>query len=96
MPAVGVTAGVIAANKVSGLIPVGNDLVRNGAVVLLGLFLSSKKGFVGSVGLGMAASGINNLVSTYVPGLNGFDQPVFLAGQSTPSSTGEDNTGYTY
>jgi len=43
MPAVGVTAGVIAANKVSSLIPVGNDLVRNGAVVLLGLFLSSKK-----------------------------------------------------
>jgi len=44
----------------------------------------------------MAASGINNLASTYVPGLNGFDQPVFLAGQSTPTSTGEESSGYSY
>jgi len=96
-PAAGVAVGAIAANKVSGLIPVGNDMVRNGAVVLVGLFLSGKKGFIGNVGLGMAASGISNLVSTYVPGITGFDTPVFVTGTTDPG--GEDGgqpAGYAY
>lgn len=95
MPAVGVTAGVIAAGKVANFIPVGNDMVKNGIITVAGLFLSSKKGFIGSVGLGMAASGINSLVGS-LTGITGFDQPVFLAGQGTPTSTGSTADGYQY
>ncbi len=100
MPAVGVTAGVIAAKKVADLIPVGNDLTRNGIVVLAGLFLSGKKGIIGNVGLGMAASGIHSLAATYVPGIAGFDRPVFINGTPTASSSNdsgsEQGPGYQY
>lgn len=64
--------GVVLANKLSGLIPIENQLVKDIAPVVAGAFLAGQKGMIGNVGGGLIAGGVANSVENLVPGLGAF------------------------
>ncbi len=92
LPAAAAGVGIIAARKVSDLIPVGNEYLRSGIVAAGGLFLASKKQpIVQGLGIGMAAQSIAQLVGSLVPGLTGVAVP-YLAGTDYPGNGMGDPT----
>ncbi len=71
-PAAGLVAGGVAANfansKLSGII--GNDKMRAGSLLLLGIIVGSQKGeMLKNVGAGMVTVGGMKLVASFVPSL---------------------------
>lgn len=67
----GLAVGAIVASKVSKIqLPVALPPVATAAIPLvLGIFLASKKGFIGSVGKGMIATGGVKLIAAVAPSL---------------------------
>lgn len=60
--------GATGANVVSNLVPVENSLIKNAAPVALGIFLGdSKSGLIKNAATGMAAVGMSNIISSFLP-----------------------------
>lgn len=78
----GLAAGAVLASKVSKIqLPVAlPPVVQSALPLVVGIFLASKKGFVGSVGKGMIAVGGVKMIGVLAPslGINGgyLDAPV--------------------
>lgn len=73
--ALGIIAGAVIGKKVAGFIPVGDERIKNAAVLGIGLaFPMILKGDMGkAIGNGMIAAGGAGLVSQLVPGLGQMD-----------------------
>lgn len=73
--ALGIIAGAIAGKMVAKFIPVGDERIKNGAVVAAGLFFPQIiKGDLGkAIGNGMIAAGGAGLVGNFVPALGQAD-----------------------
>jgi hypothetical protein len=73
--ALGIIAGAVIGKKVAGFIPVGDERIKNAAVLGIGLaFPMILKGDLGkSIGNGMIAAGGAGLVGQLVPGLGQMD-----------------------
>jgi hypothetical protein len=73
--ALGIIAGAVIGKKVAGFIPVGDDRIKNAAVLGIGLaFPMILKGDLGkSIGNGMIAAGGAGLVGNLVPALGQMD-----------------------
>ena len=73
--ALGIIAGAVIGKKVAGFIPVGDERIKNAAVVGIGLaFPMILKGDMGkAIGNGMIAAGGAGLVGQLVPGLGQMD-----------------------
>jgi hypothetical protein len=63
--AAGLGAGSIAANMVASKLPFGDDRIKSGVPIVLGLILADKKGILGDLGKGMAAAGVSKLASNF-------------------------------
>ena len=73
--ALGIIAGAVIGKKVAGFIPVGDDRIKNAAVLGIGLaFPMILKGELGkAIGNGMIAVGGTGLVAKAIPGLGAMD-----------------------
>ena len=73
--ALGIIAGAVIGRKVAGIIPVGDERIKNAAVLGIGLaFPMILKGDIGkAVGNGMIAAGGAGLVGSLVPALGAMD-----------------------
>lgn len=73
--ALGIIAGAVIGKKVAGFIPVGDERIKNAAVVGIGLaFPMILKGDMGkAIGNGMIAAGGAGLVGNLVPALGQMD-----------------------
>jgi len=73
--ALGIIAGAVIGKKVAGMIPVGDERIKNAAVLGIGLaFPMILKGDIGkAVGNGMIAAGGAGLVGNLVPALGAMD-----------------------
>ena len=73
--ALGIIAGAVIGKKVAGFIPVGDDRIKNAAVVGIGLaFPMILKGELGkAIGNGMIAAGGAGLVGGLIPALGAMD-----------------------
>jgi hypothetical protein len=73
--ALGIIAGAVIGKKVAGFIPVGDERIKNAAVVGIGLaFPMILKGDIGkAIGNGMIAAGGAGLVGQLVPALGQMD-----------------------
>ena len=73
--ALGIIAGAVIGKKVAGFIPVGDDRIKNAAVLGIGLaFPMILKGDLGkAIGNGMIAVGGTGLVAKAIPGLGAMD-----------------------
>ena len=73
--ALGIIAGAVIGKKVAGIIPVGDERIKNAAVLGIGLaFPMILKGDIGkAVGNGMIAAGGAGLVGSLVPALGAMD-----------------------
>jgi hypothetical protein len=73
--ALGIIAGAVIGKKVAGFIPVGDERIKNAAVVGIGLaFPMILKGDMGkAIGNGMIAAGGAGLVGQLVPALGQMD-----------------------
>jgi hypothetical protein len=73
--ALGIIAGAVIGKKVAGFIPVGDERIKNAAVLGIGLaFPMILKGDLGkSIGNGMIAAGGAGLVGNLVPALGQMD-----------------------
>lgn len=73
--ALGIIAGAVIGKKVAGFIPVGDERIKNAAVLGIGLaFPMILKGDIGkAIGNGMIAAGGAGLVGQLVPGLGQMD-----------------------
>ncbi len=73
--ALGIIAGAVIGKKVAGFIPLGDERIKNAAVLGIGLaFPMILKGDLGkSIGNGMIAAGGAGLVGQLVPGLGQMD-----------------------
>ena len=61
----GLGGGAVAASYLTSKLPIGNEKIKQAAPILVGLFLSPKKGIMGSVGKGMIAAGAANLARSF-------------------------------
>jgi len=75
-------AGYIAAGYLDKLIPVDNNLVKQGAKLAVALFLPTYvKGPLGqAVAIGMGANAVKNIAGQFLPGISGDDELVYLQG----------------
>jgi len=73
--ALGIIAGAVIGKKVAGFIPVGDERIKNAAVLGIGLaFPMILKGDLGkAIGNGMIAAGGAGLVGSLVPALGAMD-----------------------
>ena len=73
--ALGIIAGAVIGKKVAGFIPVGDERIKNAAVLAIGLgFPMILKGDMGkAIGNGMIAAGGAGLVGNLVPALGAMD-----------------------
>ena len=73
--ALGIIAGAIAGKMVAKALPIGDERIKNGAVVAAGIFFPSIiKGDLGkAIGNGMIAAGGAGLVGNFVPALGQAD-----------------------
>ena len=73
--ALGIIAGAVIGKKVAGIIPVGDERIKNAAVLGIGLaFPMILKGDIGkAIGNGMIAAGGAGLVGNLVPTLGAMD-----------------------
>ena len=73
--ALGIIAGAVIGKKVAGFIPVGDDRIKNAAVLGIGLaFPMILKGDLGkAIGNGMIAAGGAGLVGELIPALGAMD-----------------------
>lgn len=73
--ALGIIAGAVIGKKVAGFIPVGDERIKNAAVVGIGLaFPMILKGDIGkAIGNGMIAAGGAGLVGQLIPALGQMD-----------------------
>ena len=73
--ALGIIAGAVIGKKVAGFIPVGDDRIKNAAVLGIGLaFPMILKGDLGkAIGNGMIAAGGAGLVGGLIPALGAMD-----------------------
>ena len=73
--ALGIIAGAIAGKMVAKALPIGDDRIKNGAVVAAGIFFPQIiKGDLGkAIGNGMIAAGGAGLVGNFVPALGQAD-----------------------
>lgn len=77
--AAGLAVGGVGANVIGRFVPIANPMIKDGAVLALGIVLSGKKGFLGNIGKGMVASGASRLVGKVVPALAGDDEMGYVA-----------------
>lgn len=77
-------AGAVGASYASKLIPFGNDKIKSGLTLLVGLALSGQKGAVGQFGTGMAVGGVQKLAGSFGIGggdfINGIEDARFING----------------
>ena len=95
----GLTVGNVAAGFATKMIPVQNNLVKNGIVLLGGVLLMGQKGMIASVGAGMASQAGAQMIREAVPAigaledeLNGIeDEDFFITGadEEDLNGTGE-------
>lgn len=98
----GLTVGNVAAGFVSKMIPVQNNLMKNGIVLLGGVLLMGQKGMLSSVGAGMASQAGGQLIRDAVPAigaledeLNGVDDDFYIEGtEDLNGAASEDLNGY--
>jgi hypothetical protein len=83
-PTLVMAAGAIAGNYVQKMVPVGNDKVKAGAVLVAGLLLAGGKGMMGNLGSGIAIAGALNLAKSFGIGggdfINGIEDARFING----------------
>ena len=65
MKVVGLTAGAVGAGYLQRVIPVDNAKIKSAVPILVGAFLSGKKGIIGEIGAGMIAKGGSDLVASF-------------------------------
>lgn len=77
--ALGIIAGAVIGKKVAGMLPIGDDRIKNAAVLAIGVaFPMIVKGDVGkALGSGMIAAGGAGLVGNLVPALGAVDTMEF-------------------
>jgi hypothetical protein len=75
-------AGFIAASFLDKLIPVDNNLVKQGAKLAIAVFLPNYiKGPNGqAIAIGMGANAVQGLAKQFLPGIAGDDELVYLQG----------------
>lgn len=72
----GVVAGAVIGKIVIAKLPVQNNLIKNGAPIALGAYLSTRDGdLIRGIGEGMVAMGAANLIGGIVPGISGLMTP---------------------
>ena len=78
--ALGIIAGAVIGKKVAGFIPVGDERIKNAAVLGIGLaFPMILKGEMGkAIGNGMIAAGGAGLVGSFVPALGAMDDTMMF------------------
>lgn len=83
--ALGIVAGAVIGKKVAGMLPIGDDRIKNAAVLAIGVFFPTiLKGDMGkALGNGMIAAGGAGLVGSLIPALGAIDTMEF------PVSVGE-------
>lgn len=92
----GLVGGAVAARKVGALIPIQNETVKKAVPVVLGLVLSAQRDeLVKGLGDGMIAQGGADLLSGFIPGIAGIDEPVLMGNADFEdfSSDSFDTTG---
>jgi hypothetical protein len=72
----GLTVGNVAAGFASKMIPVQNNLVKNGIVLLGGVLLMGQKGLLSHVGAGMASQAGASMVREAVPAIGAFEDDI--------------------
>lgn len=77
--ALGIVAGAVIGKKVAGMLPIGDERIKNAAVLAIGLvFPTILKGDMGkALGNGMIAAGGAGLVGNLVPALGAVDTMEF-------------------
>ena len=77
--ALGIIAGAVIGKKVAGMIPVGDERIKNAAVAAVGIFLPTvwKGNISRALGNGMIAVGGAGLVGNLVPALGAIDTMEF-------------------
>lgn len=87
----GVAVGAAAAGFLDGplqnILP--NNMLRNGAKVAAGAFLSTKPGMMQGIGLGLVAAGATNLVQGLTGQISGV--PALLGNNNVPALLGIDD-----
>ena len=73
--ALGIVAGAVIGKKVAGMLPIGDERIKNAAVLAIGVvFPNIVKGDIGkALGNGMIAAGGAGLVGNIVPALGAMD-----------------------
>ena len=77
--ALGIVAGAVIGKKVAGMLPIGDERIKNAAVLAIGVvFPTILKGDLGkALGNGMIAAGGAGLVGNLVPALGAVDTMEF-------------------
>lgn len=77
--ALGIVAGAVIGKKVAGMLPIGDERIKNAAVLAIGVFFPNLvKGDIGkALGNGMIAAGGAGLVGNIVPALGATDTMEF-------------------
>lgn len=77
--ALGIVAGAVIGKKVAGMLPIGDERIKNAAVLAIGVFFPNLvKGDMGkALGNGMIAAGGAGLVGNLVPALGATDTMEF-------------------
>ena len=77
--ALGIVAGAVIGKKVAGMLPIGDERIKNAAVLAIGVvFPNLVKGDIGkALGNGMIAAGGAGLVGNIVPALGATDTMEF-------------------
>lgn len=83
-PTLVMAAGAIAGNYAQKMIPLGNEKLKSGAVLIGGLLLAGGKGMMGNLGSGIAIAGALNLAKSFGIGggdfINGIEDARFING----------------
>lgn len=72
----GLTVGNVAAGLASKMIPVQNNLVKNGIVLVGGILLMGQKGIISHVGAGMASQAGASLIREAVPAIGALEDTI--------------------
>lgn len=72
----GLTVGNVAAGFASKMIPVQNNLVKNGIVLVGGILLMGQKGIISHVGAGMASQAGASLIREAVPAIGALEDTI--------------------
>lgn len=74
VPVLATGAGAVGANFLASKLPIADEKIQAGVLVLAGLLLSGKKGIVGSLATGIAVGGVVKLATSF--GLGALPDPI--------------------